>query len=93
MLDNIGIGMEKTETGVMVMKDGKAWGTTYEDGYSTSYGWMNPSDAPIHDPKYCTETTDVTYENSPHIKELRTGKLVMVERKTTVVIIEDIHAR
>ena len=32
--------MEKTEYGVMVMKDGKAWGIIHEDGHSTSYGWV-----------------------------------------------------
>ena len=93
MLDNWRIGMEKTETGVMVMKDGKAWGTSYEDGYSTSYGWINPAEAEIHEPESCTKTTDVTYENSPYIEELRTGKLVMVERKTVVRIMEAVNAR
>lgn len=43
----------KIETGVMVMKDGKAWGIIYEDGRSTSYGWMAPENAPIHDPEFC----------------------------------------
>ena len=76
----------KTEVGVMIMKDGKAWGIIYEDGRSTSYGWMDPEAAPIHDPKYCKETTDVTYEGSHYTKELLTGKLVSVERITTVNI-------
>jgi len=70
----------KIETGVMVMKDGKAWGENY-------YGWMAPEDAPIHDPKFCTKPTDVTFPDSRHTKELMTGKIVAVERQTTVVIL------
>ena len=82
--------MERIEVGVMVMKNGKAWGIEYEDGHSTSYGWIDPTKAPIHNPKHCTKTTDVTYSGSHYIKELKTGKLVMVERKTIVTIYKDI---
>ena len=76
----------KIETGVMVMKDGKAWGITHEDGRSTSYGWMAPEDAPIHDREFCKRPEEVTYRNSPYIAELRTGKMVHVERRTEVVL-------
>ena len=79
--------MVKKETGVMVMKDGLAWGIEYEDGYSTSFGWINPADAPIHNPKYCKRPEDVTYKNSPHFRELKTAKLVEVERTTSVEIV------
>lgn len=74
----------KIERGVMVMKDGKAWGQTYADGHSTSYGWMDPEDAPIHDPKYCKRPTDVTWAGSHYAKELMTASLVYVERRTEV---------
>lgn len=77
---------EKIERGIMVMKDGKAWGKTYEDGHSTSYGWMPPVDAPIHDPEFCKSPLSVTYKDSPYIEELSKGKLVYVERKTTVKV-------
>ena len=76
----------RIERGVMVMKDGKAWGTTYEDGHSTSYGWMAPEDAPIYDPKYTKNPTDVTWKGSPYMSELTTGKIVAVERRTEVTI-------
>jgi hypothetical protein len=76
----------KIETGVMVMKDGKAWGVTYADGQSTSHGWIAPEDAPIYDPRHCTKPEDVTYSGSPDVAELRTGQLVHVERRTEVVI-------
>jgi len=81
--------METKETGVMVMKDGKAWGIVYEDGQSTSYGWINPADkkAVVHNPKYCRKPTDVTYKGSYLTEELKTGKLVNVERITTVKIL------
>lgn len=76
----------KIETGVMVMKDGKAWGVSYEDGYSTSYGWIAPEDAPIHDPEFCKSPEDVTYRGDYNVAELRTGKLVHVERRTEVIL-------
>ena len=77
----------KIERGVMVMKNGKAWGVVYEDGQSTSYGWMDSESAPIHDPKYCKKPTDVTYQGSHYTRELETGALVMVERRTEVIVL------
>ena len=76
----------KEETGVMIMKEGKAWGVTYEDGRSKSYGWVEPEIAPIHNPEFCKKTTDATYPGSYLIDELKTGKLVKVKRFTTVEI-------
>ena len=78
---------ESIETGVMVMKDGKAWGVTYSDGHSTAYGWVDPASAAagIHDPEFCKRPTDVTYSGSPYCQELATATLVEVERKTIVV--------
>lgn len=67
------------------MKDGKAWGVFYEDGHSTAYWWIAPEDATIYDPAL-KRPEDVTYEGSPQINELRTGKLVHVERRTEVVL-------
>jgi len=78
--------MSKEETGVMVMKDGKAWGKTYEDGHSTYYGWMDAESAPIHNPKYCTKPTDLTYEGSHYTEELMKGVIVSVKRVTTVTV-------
>lgn len=81
----------KIETGVMVMKNGKAWGCIESGGhgYGSSYGWMDVESAPIHNPKYCKKPTDVTYERSPYIQELLTAKLVVVKRTTTVEIEEN----
>lgn len=82
--------MMKTEYGVMVMKDGKAWGIVYEDGQVTEFGWIDPEDAPIHNPDFCKRPTDVTYEGSPYIEELRTAELVPVGRRTEVVILPNL---
>lgn len=78
----------KIEKGVMVMKDGKAWGETYTDGRSSSYGWMDAESAPIHNPRHCRKPTDVTYKGSPYVSELQTAQIVMVERITTVRVIQ-----
>lgn len=75
------------------MKDGKAWGCTYDDGRSTSYGWMDPESAPIRDPKCCTKATDLTYAGSPYISELAKAELVIVERTTTVTILRNSKAQ
>lgn len=76
----------KIEKGVMVMKDGKAWGIMYDDGKSTCYGWIEPIFAPIHNENFCKNTTDVTYKDSHYIDDLKTAKLVKVERKTEVFL-------
>lgn len=80
--------MKKVEEGVMVMKDGKGWGvlTNYDDGYSTSYGWVEPESAIIVDSEFCIEPSDITWENSHYEKELETGKVVRVRRTTKVEV-------
>lgn len=83
-------GFEKVESGVMVMKDGKAWGIEYEDGQCTSYNWIDPVDADIHNPEFCTKTTDVTSHHHPdYIEKLKTGKLVKVTRTIAVKVVEE----
>jgi hypothetical protein len=76
----------KIETGIMVMKNDMAWGVTYKDGQSTSYGWVRPEDALIFNAEFCKRPEDVTYSDSSYIKELQTGALVQVERRTIVTI-------
>lgn len=78
----------KIEQGVMVMKEGKAWGVAYDDHQARAYGWIDLEEAEIHDPRFCKKPTDVTYTGSPHVEELKTAKVVHVIRKTTVVIIK-----
>lgn len=66
------------------MKDGKAWGCIDTDGHSTTYGWMDPESAPIHNPEFCKKPTDATWRGSHYTKELQTAKIVNVIRETTV---------
>jgi hypothetical protein len=74
----------KIETGVIVMKNDKAWGIIYEDGRCTEYGWTDPINAIIHDPKFCKEPKDVTYKNSPYFKDLLGAQLIKVRRITEI---------
>lgn len=78
----------KIETGVMVMKNGKAWGITYEDGNLTSYGWVTPEEAIIYDPEHCKQPEDVVYRGGLDAAKLRTGKLVHIERRTEVLLMD-----
>ncbi len=75
-------------TGVMIMKNGKAWGVAYQDGHSTSYGWIEPEHAPIHNPKYINNPEDVTCKGSSYVLELKTDEIVKVKRTTILEIIE-----
>jgi len=77
----------KIENGVMVMKNGMGWGLLYSDGRSTSYGWVIPENAIISNPKYCKNPQDLTYENSRDVPELCSGKLVSVQRTTSVSVL------
>lgn len=81
------ISYTETEVGVMVMKNGKAWGLLYDDGRSTSYGWVDPTCAEISDPRFCTKPTDVTYSGSPYEIELSDAEVLKVEREVTVTVI------
>ena len=80
--------MKTVEEGVMVMKDGKAWGITYSDGHATEYGWINPADksVQISNPECCKKTTDVTYRGSSYFEELSKGEIVAVIRETIVKV-------
>jgi hypothetical protein len=71
----------KVEIGVMVIKDGKGWGSV-KDGNATRDGWMSPDNAPIHNPEYCKKTTDVVCKDSYMIDELKAAELVHVKRTT-----------
>jgi hypothetical protein len=80
---------EETKHGVMVMKDGKGWGTVYSDGQCTCMGWVDPIKAGVHDPRYCKKPTSATYAGSPDEKNLKQGRLVKVRVVTSVFIEEE----
>lgn len=89
---------KRIEWGVMILYKGNnpelknhAWGITWDDGRSRSYGWVPASDstAEISDPRYCTKVTDVTHKESSYRDELlRNGVLKKVKRFTTVEIVD-----
>lgn len=83
-------GMVKIEKGVMVMKNGKAWGIEYDDGKATVYGWIDPVNALIRNPSFCLKPTDVTYKGSHYERELSTAKLVAVTRTTTLTLHDEV---
>lgn len=76
----------KVEQGVLVMKDGKAWGVTYEDGRETCYGWLEPAKAVLSDPRRVKKPTDLTYPGSRHVAELKTARVAKVTRTVIVQI-------
>tara|TARA_R110000822_G_scaffold301108_1_gene424773 strand:- start:3952 stop:4218 length:267 start_codon:yes stop_codon:yes gene_type:complete len=81
----------KTETGVMVIKDGKGWGKIYKKGNGISYGWVPLEDAIIANPELCKNSTDIKpigmlSKDGPYINELSLGELVHVKRTTTIEI-------
>jgi len=77
----------KLEEGVMIIKNGKAWGKIHSDGRESHYGWINIEDAPIHNPKYVINPTDVTWKGSHYTHELETAKIVKVVRETKVAML------
>lgn len=90
--------LKRVELGVLVMHkggvhgmEGRAWGVTYSDGQSTSYGWLPASHpkAEIRDPQYCSKPTDVTYKGSSYVPELeKNGVLKKVRRVTKVEVLD-----
>ena len=64
--------------GVVACRKDKFWGIQYEDGYSTSYAYGPPKNATISDPRFCKKPTDLTYKDSPYIRDLEEGELVPV---------------
>jgi hypothetical protein len=76
----------KTQSGVMVMKDGLAWGITYQDGRETNYGWMAPEEAELSYPKRVKVPTDLLPYSTQYHEELLTGSVVKVTRTITVQV-------
>lgn len=79
----------KIENGVMIVKDGTAWGKVYEDGREINYWWVPIEDAELYDPDDFDQVTDVANGNSRYIRELLKGRLVKVKRTITVEVFDD----
>lgn len=81
--------MAHVERGVLIMKNGKAWGKLWADGQASEYGWMAPEKAPLHDARYLKLPTDVVGPSETHYRrELADAQIVPVERATTVIVLE-----
>jgi hypothetical protein len=80
------ISSTKVENGVMVIKDGLAWGIIYQDGELTRRGWMPPTDARMSDPEFCTKPSDVSYSGSLDLPEINKGGVTKVRRTTTIQV-------
>jgi hypothetical protein len=79
----------KRKIGAMLVKSDKAWGIAYEDGHSTSMGWISPIEAEMHDPKYYKTPQDLCPPCSNRNRtEMMRGRLVLVEKIITVKILE-----
>lgn len=65
-----------------------AWGVTYSDGRSTSYGWVPATDiekVSLCNPEFCKLPADVTYVGSPYTSVLeKNGKVVPIRLTTTM---------
>ncbi len=88
---------ERIEEGIVILYNGPnpalknhAWGVEYEDGQSTSMGWVPVTDVDkvvISNAEFVKVPSDVTYKGSHYVTELnRNGKITKVRRTTTVEI-------
>lgn len=80
---------EKTEEGVMILDvNNNAWGTSYADGHSTSYGFIRAAHGKLSDGQFVRRPSDLTYRGSPDTDKLNSGRIVKVRRTTIVEIIK-----
>ncbi len=79
----------KIETGIIIIKNNKAWAETYNDGRSSSCGWVNIEDASIFEPEFIKKPEDVTYVGSPYVKELSKAQLKKIKRTTVIEFLEE----
>lgn len=77
----------KIETGVMVIKDKKAWGKIYQDGRVVTEGWTALEDGTIKDAQFYHKPEDFIYSGDPRVEEIKKGKVVVVRRKTNVDVL------
>jgi hypothetical protein len=76
----------KIEKGVMVMKNGRAWGVEYEDDDRIVYGWIDPENATIYNTVYCKDPIDVLSQDSRYAREMVGAVLVPVVRTTMLTL-------
>ena len=76
----------KTEEGVMIVKDGKAWAREVPHLYNGD-GYVDMVDGEIFEGEYVTKPSDVTYQGSPYIIHLKDAKIVKARRRVTVELL------
>jgi len=78
------------EHGLMLIKDGKAWGIIYGDPYGVVEGFTNPIDGYLYNSERVTKISDITNEHDRNLPEMYTGRLRPVKRITKVKLAEEI---
>lgn len=64
-----------TQTKVVIEKNGLFWGVLYEDGQSTSYGWVPFEQATQYSGEYLKEPKDATYRGSHDEQKLQGARV------------------
>jgi len=78
----------KEETGVMLVKDGKAWQETYDDGRSKEFGFGDIHNAELRDQRYVMLPLDFTWPGSHYVKEVCKGDVVKVKRTVIIEVLD-----
>lgn len=76
----------KTEEGVMIVKDGKAWATNVSHLYNGD-GYVDMVDGEMFPSGCLKKPSDVTYQGSPYITHLKDAKIVKARRTVTVELL------
>lgn len=74
------------ERGVMIVKEGKAWGSVPTDWDHPTPTWVDPIHGHLHKPEFIRKPSDILSPHSLSKEEINSGKLVPVERVTHVTV-------
>lgn len=74
------------ERGVMIVKDGKAWGAVPTGWGHPTQGWVNPIYGHLHKPEFIKIPSDILSPHSLSKEEINQGRIVPAERVTHVTV-------
>ena len=74
------------ERGVMIVKDGKAWGSVPTGWDHPTTTWVDPIHGQLHKPEFIKKPSDILSPHSLSKEEIDLGKIVPVERVTHVTV-------
>lgn len=74
------------ERGVMIVKDGKAWGSVPTGWDHPTPTWVDPIYGHLHKPEFIRKPSDILSPHSLYKEEIDLGKIVSVERVTHVTV-------